>query len=68
MTATRSERGLDDGEVAREYADAEVLANALEHFRAGRYAEAEAEAEAERSRPMRQSSSTSRDISSANII
>jgi Tfp pilus assembly protein PilF len=44
MTATRSERGLDDGEVAREYADAEVLANALEYFRAGRYAGAEAEA------------------------
>jgi len=42
MTATRSERGLDDGEVAREFAGAEVLANALEYFRAGRYAEAEA--------------------------
>src|ERR1700731_128712 len=42
MTATRSERGLDDGEVAREYADAELLANALEYFRAGRYAEAKA--------------------------
>src|SRR5580704_15158955 len=42
MTATRSERGLDDGEVAREFADAEVLANSLEYFLAGRYAEAEA--------------------------
>jgi tetratricopeptide (TPR) repeat protein len=41
MTATRSERGLDDGEVAREYPDAGLLANALEYFRAGRYAEAE---------------------------
>ncbi len=42
MTATRSERELDDGEIARAFADAEVLANALEYFRAGRYAEAEA--------------------------
>ncbi len=42
MTATRSERGLDDGEVACEFADAELLANALEYFRAGRYAEAAA--------------------------
>ena len=42
MTAMRSERGLDDGEVAREFADAELLANALQYFRAGRYAEAAA--------------------------
>ena len=42
MTAMKTERGLDDGEVARAFADAEVLANALEYFRAGRIAEAEA--------------------------
>lgn len=42
MTAMKTERGLNDGEVARAFADAEVLANALEYFRAGRIAEAEA--------------------------
>ncbi|MGA9486002.1 MAG: tetratricopeptide repeat protein [Methylocella sp.] len=47
MTAMGSERALEDGEIARNhaspsFADAELLANALEYFRAGRHEEAEA--------------------------
>jgi hypothetical protein len=32
MSATRSERALDDRELAREPTDAELLANALEYY------------------------------------
>jgi protein O-GlcNAc transferase len=47
MTATGNERVLEEGGNARDhaapsFADAELLANALEYFRAGRYTEAEA--------------------------
>ena len=47
MTAMGSERALNEGGAAREFAapsfaDAELLANALEYFRAGRLPEAEA--------------------------
>src|SRR5450631_1659491 len=47
MTATGNERVLEEGgnthdHAAPSFADAELLANALEYFRAGRYAEAEA--------------------------
>ena len=46
MIAMGSERVLEEGEISREpsapsFTDAELLANALEYFRAGRYAEAE---------------------------
>ena len=45
MTAMGSERVLEEGEIARNhaslsFADAELLANALEYFRAGRHEEA----------------------------
>lgn len=47
MTVRGSERKLEEGAIAREFAapsfaDAELLADALEYFRAARYAEAEA--------------------------
>ena len=47
MTVMDSERVLEEGEIARNhaslsFADAELLANALEYFRAGRHEEAEA--------------------------
>jgi protein O-GlcNAc transferase len=47
MTAVGSECGLKEGDTARDhaarsFADAEMFANALEYFRAGRYVEAEA--------------------------
>jgi hypothetical protein len=65
MTVRGSERKLEEGAIAREFAapsfaDAELLADALEYFRAGRYGR--------RKRPMPKSSPMSPSTLSAYII